>query len=114
MKPSEVMRSTYAVVRKHDVCKHLQAEQRELHVLARDLLDLLALLLRDRLAPAAGQAGHRVHAAPAHHLDHVVVADAAVNHLLADFHPHFVHHAQDVAFGAGASGPTTKSGPPSA
>ena len=79
--------------------KTLRLNRRELHVLARDLLELVALLLGDRLAPAAGQARHRVYAAPAHHLDHVMVAHAAVDDLLADLQPDLVHHAQDVALG---------------
>ena len=49
--------------------------------------------------PAAGHPGHRMHAPPAQHLDHVVVAHAAVDHLLADVHADFVDHAQDVALG---------------
>jgi len=72
--------------------------------LLRNPFDLLSLFFVDRFAPAARHACHRMDAAPAQHLDHVVVAHAAVDHLLADVHAHFVDHAQEIALSLGSVG----------
>ena len=68
------------------------------------LLDLLALLLVDAAADAAGQAPVGMHGAAADHLDQVVAVAAHLEHLAGDVHADLLHHAEDVALGGRGGG----------
>ncbi len=89
------------LVAQDDVVEELEAELGKFDVFEGNCLDLDPLLLGQRPAPAAGDAGHGVDMASAQHLDDVMVAHTGVDDLLADLHPHLVDHAQDVALGLG-------------
>ena len=93
----------------------LQGEAGELDILRRAISAISSRSSSaDLLAPAAGEPGDRMDPPPAEDLDDLVVARPAGDHLLADLDPDLADDAEDVALRGGASGPTMKSGPPSA